>query len=143
MKDHVFTGRTVTEALELAGRTLGLSPDSIRYVVLERETPGVLGLGGTPARIAVLLEPRGGGAPAAGGPRRADAPASRSAPAGRVQDPRAAIRAFVRSFAEASGLDLTAEIQEEEEARVVVRLFGDDRSFLLEDGAEVLVALDH
>ena len=39
MKDQVFTGRTVSEAVEIAGRTLGLAPDALRYVVLERETP--------------------------------------------------------------------------------------------------------
>jgi spoIIIJ-associated protein len=60
----------------------------------------------------------------------------------RLADPRAAIRAFVREFAEAAELDLTAEVHEEEQ-RTIVRLFGSDRALLLEDGGEVLLALDH
>jgi spoIIIJ-associated protein len=63
MRDRVFTGRSVSEALDIAGRTLGLAPDAIRYVVLERETAGVLGIGGTPARIAVLMENARGSRP--------------------------------------------------------------------------------
>jgi spoIIIJ-associated protein len=60
----------------------------------------------------------------------------------RGREPLAAIRAFVREFAEASGLYLTAEVQEEEQ-RTIVRLFGADTGLLLENGAEVLIALDH
>jgi spoIIIJ-associated protein len=127
MKDQVFAGRSVSEAVEIAGRTLGLAPDAIRYVILERESPGVLGIGGTPARIAVLLE-RGR--------------ATEGVPQERQQDPRASIRAFVREFAEAADLDLTAEVHDEEQ-RTVVRLFGQDRDILLEQGGEVLLALDH
>jgi spoIIIJ-associated protein len=136
MKDQVFTGRSVTEAVEIAGRTLGLAPDAIRYVILERESPGMLGMGGTPARIAVLLE--NNRAQAGAGPRP-------MGPVGRPErpkDPRAAIRSFVRELGETADLDLTAEIVEEEQ-RTIVRLFGEDREMLLEDGGEVLIALDH
>jgi spoIIIJ-associated protein len=140
MKDQVFTGRTVSEAVEIAGRTLGLAPDAIRYVILERETTGVLGVGGTPARIAVLLE-RPGSAPSSG-PRGQQTSAVPPPRAERPKEPLAAIRAFVREFGEASGLDLTAEVQEDEQ-RTVVRLFGADKDLLLENGAEALVALDH
>jgi spoIIIJ-associated protein len=137
MKDQVFSGRTVAEALEAAGRTLGLAPDAIRYVVLERESPGAMGVGGTEARIAVLLE--SGRAPAGSGP--APAPEHRRS-SDRPRDAQAAIRAFVREFAETSQLDLTAEVQQEGE-RTVVTLFGDDRALLLENGGEVLIALEH
>jgi spoIIIJ-associated protein len=136
MKDQVFTGRSVTEAVEIAGRTLGLAPDAIRYVILERESPGVMGVGGTPARIAVLLENSRG--QSGGGPRPAG-PVGRPE---RPKDPRAAIRAFVRELAETAELDLTAEVEDEEQ-RTIVRLFGDDLDVLLEDGGEVLIALDH
>lgn len=145
MKDQVFTGRTVVEAVGLAARTLGVAADSLRYVILERGAPGVLGMGGTPARIAVLLESRGAGT-AVSGP----APASGSEPYGgtraervsKAQDPQAAIRAFIRELAETGELDLTADVQETEQ-RTVVQLFGGGREILLERGAEGLVALDH
>ncbi len=137
MKDQVFTGRSVTEAVELAGRALGLAPDAIRYVILERETPGVLGIGGTPARIAVLLENTRGRAPQGrGGPQVSPAAEERHV------DPRASIRAFIRELGEAAEVDLTAEVEDEEQ-RTVVRLFGSDRSLLLEHGGAMLVALDH
>jgi len=144
MKDQVFTGRTVVEAVGLAARTLGLAPDALRYVILERETPGVLGMGGTPAWIAVLLESQGAsGASAGAGPvgqeRRS---AGRSEKVSKSQDPRAAIRAFIRELSEAGEIDLTAEV-EDTESRTVVQLFGSGREALLERGAEGLVALDH
>ena len=141
MKDQVFTGRTVTEALETAGRTLGLAPDAIRYVVLERESAGVLGMGGTPARIAVLLESRGQPGPT----DRRSAPRPERERAERTDKPRdvqAGIRSFVRELAEVGELDLTAEVEEGEQ-RTVVRLFGADRALMLERGAEALTALDH
>ena len=136
MKDQMFTGRTVAEAVEIAARTLGLAPDALRYVILERETAGALGMGGTPARIAVLLEQGRG---------RAAGPAGPQPPAATVERPkdtRAAIRAFVRELAERSEMDLTAEVEEDDQ-RTLVRLFGQDRTMLLEDGGEVFVALEH
>lgn len=145
MKDQVFTGRTVVEAVGLAARTLGVAADALRYVILDRETPGVMGMGGTPARIAVLLENRvPAGTPAAAGPpvtgeRRGS---ERSEKVSKSLDPRAAIRAFVRELAEAGELDLTAEITETDQ-RTVVQLFGSGREALMERGAEGLVALDH
>jgi spoIIIJ-associated protein len=146
MKDQVFTGRTVVEAVGLAARTLGLAPDALRYVILEREAPGVLGMGGTPARIAVLLESRatgGGGAPASSSPVETERRGpGRSDKVSKAQDPRAAIRGFIRELGETGELDLTAEVEETDD-RTVVRLFGSGRDILLERGAEGLVALDH
>jgi spoIIIJ-associated protein len=145
VKDQVFSGRTVSEAVEIAGRTLGLAPDALRYVVLERETPGALGVGGTSARIAVLLE-RGAGRP---GPQAAERRHERESNRRGTErgetkrvDPLAAIRALVRDFSEASELDLTAEVQTEGE-KTIVRMFGADKEILLADGGEVLLALEH
>lgn len=145
MKDQIFTGRSVAEAVDIAGRTLGLAPDAIRYVVLERESTGMLGIGGTPARIAVLLDARKGGGGTAGPTvpvqerERGERPARAEE---KPKDLRAALRAFIRELAETGELDLTAEIEEEGQ-RTVVRLFGADRTLLLENGAEALIALDH
>jgi spoIIIJ-associated protein len=142
VKDQVFSGRTVSEAVEIAGRTLGLAPDALRYVVLEREAAGTLGMGGTGARIAVLLEKRSG----TPGPRAGEQPSgpqARPTPSGGgTTDPQAAIRALVREFSEASEVDLTAEVQEEGE-KTIVRFFGADQEMLLADGGEVLLAFEH
>ena len=96
MKDHVFSGADVPEALALAAANLGLPLAELRYVVLEPGTPGGRGLSPTPARIAVLLHeepapgarPRRPGAPARRRPRRepqdpAPGSARRSAPSPR------------------------------------------------------------
>ncbi len=55
MSDQVFSGRDVNEALRLAAQALGQREAELRYVVLEHETEGRLGLSARPARIAVLL----------------------------------------------------------------------------------------
>jgi spoIIIJ-associated protein len=55
MSDPVFLGRDVNEALRRAAQALGQREAELRYVVLEHETEGRLGLSARPARIAVLL----------------------------------------------------------------------------------------
>lgn len=55
MSDQVFSGHDVGEALRLAAQALGQREADLRYVVLERESEGRLGLSARPARIAVLL----------------------------------------------------------------------------------------
>jgi spoIIIJ-associated protein len=137
MKDQVFSGRTVADALEAAGRSLGLPPDAIRYVVLEKESPGSMGIGGTEARIAVLLEPS-----AASGTSTVVAAPERRRSSDRPRDAQAAIRSFIRDFSEATHFDLTAEVQQEGD-RTIVTLFGADRTILLENGGQVLIALEH
>lgn len=136
MKDQVFSGRTVAEALATAGRTLGLAPSAIRYVVLQGEP---ISPGGSSAQIAVLLEENRTSSPARAGERRAP---DRATSKERSQDAQAAIRAFMRELAGASGFDLTAEVQQEGE-RTVVRLFGADQPVLLEQDGALLLALDH
>jgi spoIIIJ-associated protein len=141
MKDHVFSGADVPEALALAAANLGLPLSELRYVVLEKGAPGARGLSPTPARIAVLLheEPEPGSRPA----RAARAAQPTPAP-GEPQDPSAGIRDTLRAIAEAGGLAVSAEIEDGPEA-VIVHLRGDDREFFLEpDGqAEVLRATEH
>ena len=135
MKDRLFSGPDVDEALAVAAASLGLPRAELRYVVLEAGTAGGRGLKPTPARIAVLLrEPSRPPGP----PReRASAPAA-------SEDPRAGLRETVRAVAEAGGLDVEAEIEENEGA-VVVRLHGPDTAFFLgpEGRGEVLRATEH
>jgi spoIIIJ-associated protein len=130
VKDRVFSGRDVAEALAAAGQALGLPAEALRYVVLETPRPGGLGVSPSPARIAVLLD----GSPAA--------PSREAAPPRPPGDPRAEIRAVVRALGEAAGIDVAAEIEEGEEA-LRVHLGGSDRGFFLEEGGEVLRATEH
>jgi spoIIIJ-associated protein len=142
VKDRVFSGPDVEEAIAVAAANLGLPRAELRYVVLEPGTAGGRGLRPTPARIAVLLpEP---GRPKPGGlaaPAEDKEPLPSGAPA---PDPRARLRETIRVVAEAGGLDVEAEIEEGDEA-VIVRLHGADLAFFLgEDGrGEVLRATEH
>ena len=135
MKDRVFSGPDVEEALAVAAASLGLPRAGLRYVVLDPGSSGGRGLMPTPARVAILLE-----APAPA-PSRPVAPAAAALP---LADPRAGLRATVRAVVEAGGLDVDAEV-EEDDAAVVVRLRGRDLAFFFgEDGrGEVLRATEH
>jgi spoIIIJ-associated protein len=130
LSDRAFTGRDIPEAVAAASRALGLPPERLRYVVLEAGTPGAHGIGGTPARIAVLVD-----APAPAGV----APGAPSAPPA-APGPR--LRALVRALAEAAGVDLAAEVEEAEGA-LTVRVEGPGASLLLEEDGEVFRALEH
>jgi len=135
MKDRIFSGVDIDDAVAVAAANLGLPKAELRFVVLEAGSAGGRGLKPTPARIAVMLE----AAPAPGEGRRA-APAGTASPA----DPRAGLVGTIRAVAEAGGLEVQAEIEEADEA-LLVRLEGKDREFFLEpDGkAEVLQATEH
>jgi spoIIIJ-associated protein len=135
MKDPVFSGKDVPDAVQVASRSLGLPAETLRYVVLERGTPGGLGLGGTPAMIAVLLE---SGAAGAGSARAGRAPARAEEP----RRPRALLTSLVRDIGRAAGLELGADLEETEEG-LLLRLGGADRDFFLEGDGEVLKALEH
>ncbi len=136
MKDRVFSGTDVEEALAVAGASLGLPLTELRYVVLEAGTPGGRGLKPTPARIAILIR-EGREAEAAPAPRTTE-------PAGEPGEVRPGLRTLVRALAEAGGLEIDAEIEETDEA-VVLRLRGKDCAFFYgEDGrGEELLALEH
>ena len=136
MKDRIFSGVDIDDAVAVAAANLGLPKAELRYVVLEAGNAGGRGLKPTPARIAVMLEDgTGAGRRAGGRPPAATAPAA---------DPRAGLVGTIRAVAEAGGLEVQAEIEEAEEA-LLVRLEGKDREFFLEpDGkAEVLQATEH
>ena len=88
----------------------------------------------TPARVAVLLEAR---------PSVGERPAPSAPPP--PSDARAGIRATVRAVAEAAGIDVWAEISEEEDEKVVVHLKGPDHAFFFgrEGRGDVLRATEH
>ena len=107
MKDRVFTGQDVDEALASAAASLGLPMRELRYVVLDPGTAAARGLKPTPAQIAVLLQEQatGGRGPAPmpageagrGGPRREGGPR----PAAPVRFPRCEATAISHSAANA------------------------------------------
>lgn len=56
MKDAVFTGKDVAEALRHAAESLGVAAAQIHHVVVDAGSPATPGRAATPARIAVMLE---------------------------------------------------------------------------------------
>jgi len=138
VKDRLFSGPDVDEALAVAAASLGLPRAELRYVVLDPGSAGGRGLKPTPARIAVLLRDASG----ATGPEREGR--DRGVATAPLPDPRAGIRETIRAVAEAGELDVDPEIEETEEA-VVVRLRGPDHAFFLgaEGKGEVLRATEH
>lgn len=142
MKDRLFSGSDVDDALASAAASLGLPIAALRYVVLEAGTSGGRGLKPTPARIAVLIHET---SPVAGRPPLGR-PASSAPPVPRAQetDPRAGLRALVRAVSEAGALEIEAEIEESEEA-LVLHLRGRDCGFFHGgDGrGDALFAFEH
>ncbi len=146
MKDRLFSGADVEEALAVAAASLGLPRALLRYVVLEAGAAGGRGLKPTPARIAVLLqEPRPGTAHAR---RERPQPAPERAPestdATDATDVHAGIQALVGAVADAGDLALDCELEDTEEA-LLVDLQGEGSAFFHgEDGkGEPLRALEH
>ena len=84
MSDPVFTGQDVADAVATAARSLGLEAARLRYVVLDPGRPGGLGVSGSPARIAVLLERRPAGETRTVAPPRAHVPEDAQPPAPRT-----------------------------------------------------------
>lgn len=131
MRDQVFSGRDVDEALAVAARALGISSGSLRHVVLD---PGVLPTGssaGRPAQVAVLLDRGRPDAPATPGPEFPEI------------DPRSHVRALIRALAEAADIDVEVEVEGAPDAVLRVRILGEGCGFFLEQDGEVLEALQH
>ena len=132
MKDQVFSGRDVEDALATASQALGVPRERLHYVVLDAGATSARGLNAQPARVAVLMDrtaPPPPPAPPDPGPRA-------------EKDPRAGARAMVRAIAEAAGLEVGAEIEEAPDT-LTVRIEGKDVAFFLDDDADVLEGLDH
>ena len=131
MKDQVFSGRDVEEALAAASLALGVPREGLRYVVLDPGASSGRGLTAQPARVAIMMD------------RDAPPRPAPTAPAARPdRDPRSGPRAIVRAIAEAAGLEVSAEIEETPDT-LTVRIEGGDVAFFLDDDADVLEGLDH
>lgn len=142
MKDQVFEGGTVEQALQAASRGLGTPADRLRYVVLDAGQPAVRGLEARPARIAVLFDK----APPAPAAAREAAPAAAPAPPaagpGGVSAAASEIRELVRELARAAEVDLSADVTVSDEA-LVVKIAGSGRDLLLADDADALESLEY
>jgi spoIIIJ-associated protein len=131
VKDPVYSGRDVPEAVGAAATALGVTPSSLRYVILDPGRPGTLGVGSDPARIAVLLDGlRKGTNPEPPPEEEADV------------DPVLGVRRVVQALIRAADLEIEVQVSLEDDA-LRVRLEGADRAFLLDDDAVVLEALEH
>jgi spoIIIJ-associated protein len=130
----MFSGGSIEEALALAARTLGLPREKLRYVVLDPGRPGARGLSPTPARIAILHDdpPRPGAPPSA-------APVIAGPPPEAVP----LLLEILRALEQALDDSLGAEVREDEEQGLVVRIEGPGRRWLLADEGDALAALDH
>lgn len=135
MKDQMFSGASIEEALAQAALRLGLPREKLRYVVLDPGQPGGRGLSATPARIAVLHDETG---PVPGRPAR-EAPPARGLPG----EPVALLLEILHTLEAALDEPLGIEVREDEEQGLAVRIEGTGRRWLLDDGGEPLAALDH
>jgi len=147
MKDQVFEGATVEDAVAAAARALAVPMSGLRHVVLDAGTVAARGLTARPARIAVLLAgapSAPSGRPPAGGLAGAAIEARPGAPAPSlgVTEVAAEIRELVRELARAADADLSSEVTTTDEA-VVVRLEGKGKDLLLEDEGDVLESLEY
>jgi len=133
MKDLIFEGRDVTEALQMAAERLGQAPESLRYIVLEAGGSRGEDASGAPARIAILHEAR---------PSGSVQPDSDPDPAPSPQDPQAGMRSILRAIAAAADVDLACDITQDDET-LTVRIAGPGRELLLADHARPLKALTH
>jgi spoIIIJ-associated protein len=139
MKDQVFDGATVEDAVAAAARALAIPAERLRYVVLDAGTVAARGLTARPARIAVLLSAPAG--PAASRPPAEAPPATTPAVQG-VTAVAAEIRELIRDLARAADADVAGEVTTTDEA-VVVHLEGKGKDLLLEDEGDVLEALEY
>jgi spoIIIJ-associated protein len=155
MKDAIFVGRDVAEALELAARNLGLAPGALRYLVLEPGRPAGPGHSGSPARIAVLLDSgrvgrvAGPAGPVPGAREPGNPPPPRrerqrepGPPPAPGRDPYEALPALAACLGTAAGAEVQLELRDEPE-RLLARLGGPGAALFLADGGEALEALDH
>ena len=135
MRDQVFSGATIEEALAQAARTLGLPRASLRYVVLDPGQPGGRGLSATPARVAILHDDPEKARATTFGPDDEEA----GPPEGAVP----LLREIMEELVHALDDDLGGEVREDEEEGLVVRIEGPGRRWLLSGEGDALAALDH
>lgn len=134
MSDQVFSGRDVEEALRQAAQALGLPAASLRYVVLEREVEGRLGLSSRPARIAVLV---------GAGPARAHQPRPAPREDGPPSTPPAPDENWLEGIVAALSAVTGGPVEASWEGENELLLSGAGTGPLLDGEGRVLDALEH
>jgi spoIIIJ-associated protein len=134
VRDRIFEGPDVPQALAIAEKALGVAPGALRYVVLKTGSPGALGISPTPAEIAVLMDETRGAVEESHPPPRDEAPA--------VGDPRELVVKVLKALVDAAGIEIGVDVEEDPET-LKVNLSGPDHTFFLENDAEVLEALQY
>ncbi len=144
MKDRLFSGTDVEDALTAAAASLGLPRAELRYVVLDAGGAAARGLKPTAASIAVLIQqPASAGRDPRARSEGLEPPASTPTPADAL-DVNPGVRAVVRAVADAAGIGVECELDDSESA-LLVQLLGEGCGFFHgEDGkGEPLRALEH
>jgi len=134
MRDLVFSGTTVEEAVRTGAAALGIEPGNLRYLVVDAGSPAIGKRAGLPARIAVLAERVA--------PARAAATPPSDPPLGEARL-RARLAEIGEALSRACDEDIRLEQADEGDA-VVIRVLVDDKSALLAgQGGETFQALEH
>ncbi len=113
MRSVEATGKTVEEAIQQALQELGVSREQVDIEVMHQGTPGILGIGGEPARVRATVK---------------DSPA-------------AFIKDWLTAIVQSAGWDLTVEEPMEREGEVHVNLEGNDAGLIIGKRGETLNAL--
>ncbi|MBN2370590.1 MAG: Jag N-terminal domain-containing protein [Vicinamibacteria bacterium] len=124
MRDRIFSGANIEEALDAACRALDAAPDELTYIVIEEQSAAAFRQTEGTARIAVFE----------GADRR---PADRTA----TLSPAALISKALRALSHASGVSLTASVSQNGEL-LEVSLFVEDDEFFWGAEGEVFDALE-
>ena len=116
-------GRTKDEAIRLALAELNARQEDVKIEVLDGGKTGFLGLGASkPARVRVYLVQEGGAAPAAD---------------------MAEAAAFLKDVCTKMGLEVTVQVQEENEAQAVFQLASPDSAILIGKHGKTLESLQY
>lgn len=146
MKDPVFSGRDVSEAVRQASRTLAVPEAALRYVVLDPGQPGGRGLAATEARIAVLMQRAVTEEEQAQGrarrERRREPRPEAVAEALEMHEPAEAARALLAEFARSAGCQIDCDVRDVRDG-LEVDITGPGASMFFDPQGETLAALEH
>jgi spoIIIJ-associated protein len=123
VRDRIFSGANVEEALDAACRALDVSRDELTYIVIDEGSDTAVRRADKAARIAVFED--------AGRP---------SAPRIAPHDPAARISEALRVLTHVSGVSLTASVSQDRDA-LEISLVCDDDDFLWGEEGEVFDSL--
>jgi spoIIIJ-associated protein len=131
VKDWIFTGASVEEALTSASQTLGMPSVEIAHIILEAGRPSSPGHAAVAAKIAVLAENIRGDVAVIG--ERTGAP--------RALEPERLVRNALDALEKASGVEVKAELATNAQG-MEISIECDDEEFLWGERGEVFDAIN-